>query len=74
MNIFTRDCIREDCRLQADGPGSQTLLGWIPTFDKHGNLIGRGDPNIMTCYMHCVTCGARWTESTQYGVTTYHYR
>jgi len=60
MNIatLTKDCPREDCRLQYRG-SSTTLLGWLPTYDKKGNQIGR-DPNTTTSSYNCLTCGVSW--------------
>jgi hypothetical protein len=69
MNIIPRltsDCPRKDCSLSG-GIYTTTCMGWCPTYDKNGNLIGRGDPNISTSTWVCVTCGASWRVKEQYG-------
>lgn len=58
-----KTCPREDCRIEHLG-GTSTLMGWSPTFDKHGNQIG-SDPNIRISRSRCATCGAEWELRTQ---------
>ena len=65
----TKDCLRDDCSISAVGPSRSTLMAWTPTYDKHGNRIDRGDPNIHSTTMRCWTCGSEWLLSTQYGET-----
>jgi hypothetical protein len=67
MNIFTRDCGRNDCVVQENAPATRTLMSWTPSFDKRGVMVGAGDPNITTYSFVCRTCGAHWTEREQYG-------
>jgi len=67
----TKDCPREDCSItDFGGVGTSTCMGWMPTYDKHGNRTDRGDPNIHSSALKCYTCGASWSISTQYGETT----
>jgi len=54
------DCEREDCRVIVLGRMT-TLLGWSPTYDKHGNLIDK-DPNTVTTHYQCTVCGKDWVE------------
>jgi hypothetical protein len=72
MNLFqraTKDCTRSDCQLVSSG-GFSTCMGYMPTYDKNGTRTDRGDPNIHSSSLHCMTCGNRWHISTQYNETT----
>jgi hypothetical protein len=68
---MTADCPREDCALQP-GISTQTLMGWTPSYDKHGRRTDRGDPNIISTHWRCTACGREWIESTQRGAITIH--
>lgn len=70
---MTNNCPREDCRLTSRG-GATTCMGWSPQYDKHGNRVDCGDPNIHTQSYRCHTCGREWVASTQYGKTTFNER
>lgn len=72
MNLIpelTKNCQREDCSIVGGSCGVSTLVAWTPTYDKHGNRTDRGDPNTFTTTYKCVTCGASWSATTQYGET-----
>ena len=60
------ECEREDCRIQALGC-TTTCMGYLPTYDKNGNLISK-DPNTRTCRYSCSICNREWTTKTQYGI------
>lgn len=70
ISEMTKDCRRQDCSLSDYGVSTSTCMGWIPTYDKHGNRTDRGDPNIYRSGMRCSTCGLIWEIRTQYGETT----
>ena len=48
------------CRFISRG-SSRTLMGWTPTYDREGNMIGK-DPNRTTSYWQCGTCDKGWKE------------
>lgn len=54
---MTAGCEKE-CRINY-GLFTTTCMGWVQTFDKHGNPTGR-DPNTSTGTAHCQTCGKNW--------------
>jgi hypothetical protein len=60
---------KKECSFSGSG-SMTTLMGYTPTWDKHGNMTSR-DPNITTSEIRCSTCGKRWLSRTQYGETTY---
>ena len=66
---YTKDCPREDCRIRFDMSGTSTLMAWSPVYDKDGNDVSGGNPNIHTSGASCDTCGRRWVSRTQYGKT-----
>jgi len=61
------ECPRDDCRF-AYGPGSTTLLGWAPVYDKHGKQLN-SDPNTTRYPTDCRTCGKSWESVTRSGKT-----
>lgn len=69
ISEVTKDCTREDCSITG-GFGTSTCMAWTPTYDKNGNQTDRGDPNIHSSSLKCLTCGASWWLRTQYGETT----
>lgn len=64
----TKDCQRDDCRI-AMGGGTSTLMGWTPTYDRHGKQIG-SDPNTHTQEVSCLTCRRQWIATTRSGETS----
>ncbi len=68
MNLsqeLTKECQRDACQLTGLDSGTSTCIGWMPTYDKHGNRTDRGDPNIFTQSIKCLTCGASWSVQTR---------
>lgn len=71
MNLvsqLTENCDRDDCSISLGGMAS-TCMAWSPTYDKRGNRMDHGDPNITTQSALCQTCRQRWVAKSQYGVT-----
>ncbi len=66
----TKDCPRDDCSLSEYGASTSTCMGWITSYDKHGNRTDRGDPNIFNSAFKCNVCGTVFRFRTQYGETT----
>lgn len=67
---MTKDCASIDCAIHQIGGGVRTSLGWVKVYDKLGNRIDKGDPNITTSKWRCEVCGLEWKARTQYGQTT----
>jgi hypothetical protein len=65
---LTENCSRADCSISG-GVQTSTLIGWVPTFDKHGNQTG-SDPNIYSGSYQCLSCGTTWHVKEQYGEVT----
>lgn len=70
ISELTKDCPREDCRINDSMSGMSTSMAWTPTYDKAGKRLDRGDPNTVTTSSRCMTCGVEWIFRTQYGETT----
>lgn len=60
-------CMRDDCMIQHNGAGQQTLGHFPPTYDNQGNNINP-DMNITTQPMRCLSCGKSWVERWQNGI------
>jgi hypothetical protein len=63
---LTKDCSRGDCVVDYQG-SSQTLMGWVQSYDKNGNPIN-SDPNITTSHYNCSKCGAAWKVESRQGI------
>lgn len=62
MNVIreiTKECGREDCRIDCDSSVLSTCVAWTPTFSRDGKQIN-SDPNTHTSRASCDSCGKRW--------------
>jgi len=62
MNIIkslTKNCPKDDCNI-VGGVSYMTCIGWLQSYDKNGNPVGR-DPNYSTSEYHCSVCGKKWS-------------
>ena len=69
VRAVTKDCSRQDCQIIFKG-STNTLMAWSPVYDRNGNRIDSGDPNISTHFIRCRVCGREWVAETQYGTTS----
>jgi hypothetical protein len=69
IRSVTNNCPRADCSLYEAG-GVTTLLGWSACYDKNGNRIKGGDPNVHKSSLICSACLRQWLMRTQGGQTT----
>ena len=60
-------CMRDDCMITHNGPGSTTLGYYAPVYNKQGENVNP-DMNITTIPMRCLSCGKAWTERWQNGI------
>ncbi len=63
-------CERKDCRF-APGASTTTCMGWQPVYDRNGNRMDDGDPNITTTSFRCLTCKREFSCRTQYNKQTW---
>lgn len=60
----------EACRFSTTNHVS-TCMGWTPQYNRQGEDVSGGDPNLTTWMTDCAVCGRSWRSSRQYRQTTH---
>ena len=65
LEQMTSDCLNDFCQISF-GPGTSTLIGWSPSYDKKGRITSN-NPNRTTTPAWCNKCGRRWSITSANG-------